>query len=153
MINRWFFLGFPILFLLAACNPDYFKSKKVPESQQEYAGIWVNQKDLLSSDNYGDSNLTLIGIGKNRGVLYIDNNTNGHSCSFSQWSTPKIDDKQIKISMFFFFDDTYQIDEPPYQESGNWKMILDGETFNRVEEGNSHNLKEMKSQLWEDVCD
>lgn len=121
---------FPIIFVLVLIlsvvveHPKYYQ--KLPKSKQKYIGVWVNESQ-------GD--LTVIGIGKDRGLLVLKNSGNSKICFSSEYTTPSFENKKIKIPGFFFFSNyTYSIDSPPSKKFGDWVMTLNGKRFHREQD-------------------
>lgn len=121
---------FPIMFILVLIlsvlveHPKYYK--KLPKSKSKYVGVWVYESQ---------GELTVIGIGKDRGLLVLKNSGNSKTCFSSEYTTPSFENKKIIFPGFFFFSNyTYSIDSSPSKKFGDWVMTLNGKRFHREQD-------------------
>jgi len=90
--------------ILASC------SKPIPESKLDYVGEWESSEMYLY-------------IGRD-GTLSYHRLKNGSSTEINASVSEFIGDDFI--SSILFFDTTFEVSQPPYEEYGNWYMVVDG---------------------------
>lgn len=92
------------IFILASC------SKPIPESKLDYVGEWESSEMYLY-------------IGQD-GTLSYQRQKNGGSTEINASVSEFIGDDFT--TSILFFDTTFEVSQPPYEEFGQWYMVVDG---------------------------
>lgn len=96
--------------LLFGCSPD-----PIPQDQTIYVGVWQGGNVFLEIMEDGNASYAKVQDGATETV---------------DSPVKQIGDGKIVIG-FLFFTKTLELTKPPYEEDGEWKMIIDGVTLTK----------------------
>jgi len=122
----WYHLIFlvGIMLSVSGCNQQ---STSIPSSQSKYIGIWENQS-YQEFNPETDNSYILFKIKPDRSWSYVKLQEN--SCSRLSGSNLDIVNHQnMKGSYLLFLTKEFKINQPPRQETNQWKMTIDGNTL------------------------
>jgi hypothetical protein len=101
--------GFLIFLMICSCSPD-----PIPQDQMVYVGVWQGSNIFLEIDANGNASYAKLRDGAV--IETVDS------------PVKKIGDGKIVIG-YLFITKTLELTKPPFEEDGNWKMIIDGVTL------------------------